>query len=154
MRLGQHGPGKMQGQIILPQHGKHIHALRIRSAEDFHNFTFGIAMAGFPFAEFDHHLVPHPRGPAHIARWCHINIVRNARVVGNDIEKLFALLQRADDLGAAAFQNPHHRAVLLVPGAEIFPAHLAPHQHTILMQRRTRGAFGNGDFFQRRIIRL
>ena len=87
----QHGLGKMQRQIVLAQHGQHVHAFLVRRAEDFDDFAFGIGVARFPFAQFDDHLVADARGPAHVARRRHINVVRDARVIGNDVEKLFAL---------------------------------------------------------------
>ena len=154
VRLVQHGLGKMQRQIVLAQHGKHVHAFRIRRAEDFDNLAFRIRVARFPFAQFDDHFVPCPCRPAHVARWRHINIVRNARIIGNDVEKLPALLQRADNLRAPAFQNADDRAGVRFVFAKIFPAHLAAHQHAVFVQRRAGGAFGNGDFLETRIVRL
>ena len=110
VRLVQHGLGKMQRQIVLAQHRKHVHAFLVRRAEDFDDFAFGIRVARFPFAQLDHDLVADVRGPAHVARLRHINVVRDARVIGNDVEKLPAALQRADDLRAPPFQNADHRA--------------------------------------------
>ena len=80
--------------------------------------------------------------------------MRNARVVGNDVERSAALLQRADHLRAFAFENADDRAGFLVAVAKIFPPHVAPHQHAVFVQRRAGGAFGNGDFLERGIIRL
>ena len=95
------------------------------------------------------------RRPAHVARRRHINIVRHARVVGDDVERSVVLCaQRADDLRALAFENADDRAGVLIAVAEIFPAHVAAHQHAVFVQRRAGGAFGNGDFLEARIVRL
>ena len=148
VRFMQHGLGKVERQVILAQHGKHVHAFLVRRAKNFHDFALGTRVARFPFAQFDHDLVADPPGPAHITRRRHINIVRHARVVGDDVKRVAALRQCADDLGALAFEDADDRAGFLVAVAKTFPVHIAPHQHAIFMQRRAGGAFGDGDFFE------
>ena len=154
VRLGEHGFGKMQRQIILAQHGQHIHALRIGRAEHLDDFTLGITVARFPFAQFDDDLVAEIRLPTHVARRRHIDIVWNARVVGNDVEKLFALRQRADDLCALAFENADNRAVFLIAVAKVFASRIAAHQHAVFVQSRASRTFGDGNLFDARVIWL
>ena len=85
----------------------------------------------------------------------HINVVRHARIVGNDVERIAALRQRADNLRAFAFENADDRAgFLIVLAAKIFPPHVAPHEHAVFVQRRAGGAFGNGNFLEVGIVRL
>ena len=82
--------------------------------------------------------------------------MRHARVIGNDVEKLAAPLQRADDLRALPFQDANDRAgfLLVAPGRKPFAPDIAPHQHAIFVQRRARGLLRNHDFLERRIVRL
>ena len=91
VRFIKNGLGEMQRQIVLAQNGQHVHAFRVRRAKHFHDFAFGTGVARFPFAQLDHDLVADPRRPTHIARRRHINIMRHARVVGDDIERIPAL---------------------------------------------------------------
>ena len=144
----------MQRQVVLAQHGQHIHAFFVRRAEHLDDFAFGIAVTRFPFAQLDDHFVAHARGPANIARRCHINVMRNTRVVGNDVKKLFALCERADDLSALTFKNAHNRAVLLIAVAKVFAARIAAHEHAILVQGRASGAFGDGNLLDTCVVGL
>ena len=61
-------------------------------------------------AQFHHHFVADARRPARVARRADVDVVRDARVVRDDEKKLFALLERADDVRAFAFQHAHDRA--------------------------------------------
>ena len=96
------------------------------------------------------------RGPTHIARFRDVDIVRHARIVGNDVEKAIAPLQRADELGSTAFQDADHRSGLLGGrrGLQSPLGHVASNEHAILVQRRRGGVFGNGDLLERGIIGL
>ncbi len=135
----QHHSRKMQRQIVLAQHGQHVHAFLVRRAEHFNDFALGIAVARFPFAQFDHNFVAVTRRPAQIARRRHINIVRNTRIIRDDKKKLLALLQRADDLRALALTDAKTTVrVLGIAFAKMFSSHIAPHQHTVFVQRRDR----------------
>ncbi len=80
--------------------------------------------------------------------------MRHPGIVGNDVERIAALRERADHLRAFAFEDADDRAGFLVAITEIFPAHVAPHEHAVFMQRSSRDAFGNGDFLETRIVRL
>jgi len=59
-----------------------------------------IRVARYPIHATRPPLVANARGPAQVARLRHINIVRDARIVGNDVEKPASPLQRADHLRA------------------------------------------------------
>ena len=89
---------KVKRQIVIAQDGKHIDALFVGRTEHLDDLSFGIGMAGFPGVKFHHDFVANIRRPPRVARRRHIDIVGNARVVGNDEQELFAALQRADDL--------------------------------------------------------
>ena len=156
VRLVQDGFGKMQRQIVLAQHREHVHAFLARRAEDFDNLAFRIRVARFPFTQFDHHLVADARGPAQVARLRHINVMRDARVIGNHVEKFSPPLQRADHLRAPPFQDTDHRAGVRLDsaGAQALGPDIAPHQHAIFVQGRAGRAFGDGDFLETGIIRL
>ena len=62
-------------------------------------------MARFPGAQFHHHFIPDVGWAADIARRRHIHVVRDARIVRDDVTELLAALQSAYDLGAAALEN-------------------------------------------------
>ncbi len=49
-------------------------------------------------------------GASDIAGLRNVNIMRNARVVGNDIDKARAALERADDLRAMTFEHAQDSA--------------------------------------------
>ena len=156
VRLVQHGLGKMQRQIVLAQHRQHVHAFLVRRAEDFDDFAFGIGVARFPFAQFDHHLVADARGPAHVARFRHINVVRNARIIGNDEEKLFVPVATCRRSACAAVPEceppcrfPPRPRRDASPGPDI-----APHQHAVFVQGRGGRAFRDDDFLEAGIVRL
>ena len=101
-------------------------------------------------------LSPTLRGPAHVARRRHINVVRHPRVIGNHVKKLAAPLQRADDLCPLPFQDAnHHARFLLEPvGAQALRPDIAPHQHAIFVERGAGGLLRNHDFLQPRVVRL
>ena len=156
VRLVQDGFGKMQRQIVLAQHREHVHAFLTRRTEDFDDLAFRIRVARFPFAQLDHHLVANARGPAQVARLRHINIVRDARIIGNDVEKPPSPLQRADHLRAPSFQNADHRARVRLGGAgaqSLWPD-IASHQHAIFVQGRAGRALRDGNFLEAGIVRL
>ncbi len=155
-RLLQDGFGELQREVVLAQHREHVHPFGVRGAEDLNDLAFGVRMARLPFAQFDHHLVPDLRGPADIARRHHVDIVGNPRVVGHDVEKLPAALERADHLRAATFQDADHR-----PGggrgrlrSQSLRTHIASHEHVVLVQGGGGRAFGNDDFLEVRIVGL
>ena len=154
LRLVQHRLGKVQRQIILAQHRQHVHPLRIRRAQDFHDFALGMGVARFPFPQFDHHLVPDARGPAHVPGRRHIQVMRHPGIVGDDVKRGAALLQRAHDPRAFALEDADDRAGFRGVGAEAFPPNIPAHQNPILMQRRAGGAFGDAYFLQAPIVRL
>ena len=155
-RFGQHVLGKVQRQVVLAQHRKHVHAFLVRRAEHFDDFAFGIRVARFPFAQLDHHFVAHVRGPADIARRRHVNVVRHARIVGNDVEKLPAPLQRADDLRAPAFQDADDRSGILSIAlrSQTLRFDISPYQNAVFVQGGGGGILRNGDLFKSRIVRL
>ena len=101
---------KMQWQIVLLDDRKHVHAFGIGRAEQLDNFAFGIVVARLPIPKFDHDFVTNAGGAAHIARWRHIDVLRDARIGRNHEEELPAALQRADDLASRFFQNADNAA--------------------------------------------
>ncbi len=42
--------GKMERQLVLAQHRKHVHSFFVGRSEDFDDFAFWICMARFPFS--------------------------------------------------------------------------------------------------------
>ena len=146
----------MQRQVVLPQHRQHVHALLVRRTEHLDDFAFGIGVARHPFAQFDHDLVADVGRPADVARRRHVDVVRHARVIGNDVKKLPAALQGADDLRPAPFQDADDRAGFLGRAfrAQAPRADVAAHQHAVFVQRGGRGVLRDHDFLQGRVVRL
>ncbi len=113
-------------------------------------------MARLPFPQFHHDFVAGVRRPADVTRRRHIDVVWNARVVRNNIKKLIAPLEGADDLSPPAFQDADNRAGVLA--VALWPqsagSHVPPHEHAVLVQSRGRGILRDNDFFESRIVRL
>ena len=107
-------------------------------------------------SQFDNHLIAQARGPADVPRLRHVNVMRHPRVIGDDVKKLRALLQRADDLRPPTLEDADHRsgAGREGVGAQTFRADVPAHEHAVLVQRRARGTFRHGDFFEAGIIWL
>ena len=113
-------------------------------------------MGRFPFAQVDDHLVALVRRAAYIARLRNINVVRNARIIGNHVKKTATPLQRADDLRSPPFQNANHRAGRgreCVRSQPLGP-HVAPHEHSVFVQGRAGRALRDGDFLEGGIVWL
>ena len=150
--LLQHFLGEMKREVVLAQNGKHINSLLIGRAKNLDDFAFGIGVARFPDMQFHHHLVPDAGRTARVARRRHVDVMRDARIVGNDKEELFATLQGADDGGARALQDAPHRAGGF--GRLAAAGDLAPHQHPVSIEGGAGGVFGHDDFSLRQIIRF
>ena len=110
LRFGQHALGKMQRQPVLADDREHIDPLGVGWPQDFDDFTLGVCVARFPLEQIDDDLVADVRGPARVARRRDVNVVRNARIIRDDVKKLLAALQSADELGAGPFEDAHDAA--------------------------------------------
>src|SRR5205823_4084237 len=91
-----------------------------------------------------------------VPRFRDIHVMRHARVVRNDEQKLAAALERADNGSTAALQYPDDHAsrgrgpIVAQSG---WPD-VAADEHAIFMQSRSGGAFGNGNLLELRIVGL
>jgi len=104
----------------------------------------------------DSHLVADVRGPAQIARFRHVQVVGDARIIGDDVEELPSALQRADELRAPPLQDANHRAgagfgVIM---AQALGPDIAPDEHAILMQSCAGRALRDCDLLEAGIVRL
>jgi len=153
---GQDRFREMQRQVVLAEHGQHVDPFDIGCAEHLDDFTFGVGVAGFPFAEFDDDFVADASGSADIARFGDVDIVWDTGVIGDDVEELTAALERAYDLGSATFENADDGAGagFVGGGSEACGANVASDEHTILVERGAGGAFGDGDFFELAVVGL
>ena len=85
------------------------------------------------------HLFTDLRGPAHITRLRHVDVVGDAWIVRNNIEELLALLQRAHNAGGLAFENADHRAGVFLSLAipESLRTNVTPHEDAVFVQGRS-----------------
>jgi len=152
----QHFPGKMKGKLVLPDDRQHVHPLGVRRAQNLNHFAFRVGVACLPLPQLDHDLVAHPRRASDILRWRHVNIVRDAGVVRNDVKKLAAALQGAHQPGARPVQHPDDPAGLLGRhSAASPPRHRIPsHQHAVAMEGGGGGVGRNSQHRQLGIVRL
>ena len=152
-RFGEDALGKMVGQAVLAEHGEHVHAGFGGGAQHLHDFALGADVPGFPGAQIDEHLVPRlGLGPG-AREGRDVDIVRNPGVVGDHVQKLFAVAQGADQLGAGTFQDADHlaRALALI-AAFAGGDHVQTRQDTIAVEGGAGGVLGDGDFtFPRRV---
>ena len=155
-RFRQNLLGKMQRQVVLPQHRQHVHAFLVGRAEHLDDFTFGIGVSRFPLAQFHHHLVADERRPAHVTRGRHVNVMRHPGIVGHDVEKFAALLQRADDLRPLPFENANDRTRFLTRtiSAQTARPAFATHEHAIPVERGRGRFLRNHDLLQLPVVRL
>src|SRR5205807_446311 len=120
------------------------------------DFAFRIGVARLPFTQLNDDFVADVRLSTYVARFWHVNIVRHARVIRDDVGKLLAALESPNDAAAFAFQNANDASGILTVGLRtqtLWPD-IAPDQDAILMQRGRSGVFWDGDLFERGIIRL
>src|SRR5829696_5524875 len=146
---------KMKRQIVLPKDREHVHAFGVRGAEHFDDFTFGTGMARLPFAEFNDNFITDLRGPANVARFGHIDVMRNARIVRNDVEELAAALEGANNLSPAPGQNSDHFSGVVLGRLRASAAgpNVTPDEHAVFVQSSGGGAFGDGDFLEAGFVR-
>ena len=68
-------------------------------------------MARFPVEQADDDLVADAGGPSGVARRADVNVVGDARIIGDDEKKVLALAKGADQLGPFTFQDADDGAV-------------------------------------------
>lgn len=152
--LLEDAPGEMEGKVVLAEHGEHVHALVVGSAEHLDDLAFGLGVVGFPFLEFNDHLVALPSWAPDIPGFGHGDVVGDSRIVRNHIKQAPAVTERSDELIAATFENADDRAGILVGGmgAESLGGNIAPDEDPVFMQGGGRGAFGNDNLADGRIV--
>ena len=150
-RLIQDLLGEMQREVVLAQHGEHVHALFVGRTQHLHHFALRIRVPRFPRAQFDHHLVSGGRPAPDVARLRHVNVVRDAWVIGNHVEKARAAMERADDPRAMPLKHLQDASggLDLLARAWRPEWNITTHQHMIFVHGRPGGALRNGDFLQR-----
>src|SRR4051812_22819321 len=95
------------------------------------------------------------RGPADVARLGNVNVVSDARIVRDDVEKLFAALERANKAAAPALQDADHRARLFGSTAvSVSGTGIATNEHAVFVQGGAGRIFRDGNFFETRFIGL
>ena len=101
---------KFRRKMVLPDDGQHVHAGRGAGPKDFDDLALGIDMARFPRFETDDDLIAALRfSREQRLRWnLDVNVVDNARIIRNDVEKVFRLLQSSDDRIVRTFQDADH----------------------------------------------
>jgi len=109
-----------------------------------------------PFPQLDDDFIAHVRWPADITRRRNVDVVRDAPIIGNDIEELAAALQGADDLGSPAFEYADNRSGILsiISRSQTFGFDISPYQDAVFVQGSGRRILRNGDLFEPRIVRL
>ena len=102
--LGESFGRESGGEIEFPDNGKDIDAWIGGSAEPFDEEAFGVGLAVFPVDQFGDHLVAGlGLRRAFRAGGGNVEIVEEARVVGDDDEEAGCFLESADDHGSAPF---------------------------------------------------
>ncbi len=155
--LGEHGLGEVQRQVVMPEHGEHVHTLLVGRAEDFDDLALGRHAARLPAEDLDDDLVPDARGAAHIARLGHINGGGQARIVRRDVEEFFPPVQRADKAAARTLQHAHHGAAHLAGRgafAQALRLHIQAHQHAVAVDGGGGGVFRDADLRAARLVGL
>ena len=86
----------MEGEIILSDDRKHVHAFGVGRPQHLNDFTFGVRVARSPFGQFDDYFVALDGSPADISRRRNINVMADAGIVGDDIKEFTAPAQGAN----------------------------------------------------------
>ena len=128
--------GKPGRQSIRADDGEDVHAGRVGFAEHFDDLAFGVDVARGPFGQFDDDLV----ADLGVARGLGVHVVRHARVVGNDVVDVAALLQGADNRVAGPLQNANHLAGWFVDRLEL-PAIAVEADDDLVVVQGHRGVF-------------
>jgi hypothetical protein len=150
------GFGEVEGELVMAEDREHVDAFGVGRAEDFDNLAFGVGVAGLPFTEFDDDFIADAGGASDVAGGGHVDVVGDAWVIGDDVEELAALLQGADDAGAAAFEDADDGAgvVVAVGAAEAAGFDVAADEDAVFVQGGAGGVCGDGDFFEGGVVGL
>src|SRR5678809_157144 len=93
-------------------------------------------MPGDPFAKFDHDFVADARRSTDVLWFWNVNVVRNTRVIRDDVQELPPLLERPNQGAASSFQYSYHttgaaRLILVRAPCQLS---VPPHQYPIPVQ--------------------
>ena len=155
LHLLEDGPWKLQREIVLAKHGKHVDAFRGGRSENFGDHSLGIDVSRFPTGQLDHDLVTDSGRSAGVFCRRDVDVLLETGIVGNDVEKLLTLFQRADELGAPALKDADDFASLVFFFLLPFPLRFSfeTNEDAVIVHRGAGLVGRDGDFSLSRGIR-
>ena len=106
------------GEIEFSDNGKNVDAGVGGSAEAFEDDSLGVGMAVFPFDKFSDDFIAGFGGGGTGGAWGgNVEIMEEARVVGDDDKEAGGFLKSTDDLGGLAFEDADDAAAEAIGGS-------------------------------------
>ncbi len=142
LRLGLHLAGKLQRQVVLADDRKHVDPRAVGRPERFDDDAFQRMIPRSPRLDAHHHLPAgqglRPRGLRILH--AHVNALREARVVGNDLVHMALGLERADEGVAESLDDLDDAGLGALAASAGRPAARGPahhaHQHAVAREGR------------------
>lgn len=145
------GAGEGEGEVVLAEDGEHVDAFLVGWSEDFDDFAFGAGEAVLPGEDFDDDFVADLGFAADVFGFGDDDLVLHARVIGDDVEDVFALGEGADEAAAFAFEDADDSAGAGFRGggaAEAGGADVEADEDAVTVHGGAGGVIGDGDFFE------